>query len=103
MEGQLMEEIINVFPNALRPLCRAGFQQGLEPEELRLRIGRPVMVLAGGKEKTGSGSGAWFPIGEWGRQGRGMGWRRRGVGVWQEFCRQRSERGKRGGARSGKV
>lgn len=45
-----MEEIINVFPNALRPLCRAGFQQGLEPEELRLRIGRPVMVLAGGKE-----------------------------------------------------
>lgn len=45
-----MEEIIHVFPSALRPLCRAGFQQGIEPEEIRLRIGRPVMVLGKGKE-----------------------------------------------------
>ena len=45
-----MEEIINVFPSALRPLCRAAFEQGLEPEEIRLRIGRPVMVLGRGRE-----------------------------------------------------
>ncbi len=45
-----MDEIINVFPSGLRPLCRAGFQQGIEPEELRLRIGRPVMVLGKGHE-----------------------------------------------------
>ncbi len=40
-----MEEIVNVFPNALRPLCRAGFGRGMETEEIRLRTGRPVMVL----------------------------------------------------------
>lgn len=45
-----MEEIISVFPSALRPLCRAGFAPGIEPEEIRLRIGRPVMVLGKGKE-----------------------------------------------------
>lgn len=45
-----MEEIINVFPSALRPHCRAAFEQGLEPEEIRLRIGRPVMVLGKGRE-----------------------------------------------------
>lgn len=41
-----MEEIINVFPSLLRPLVRAGFQNGIEAEEIRLRIGRPVMLLA---------------------------------------------------------
>ncbi len=45
-----MEEIVSVFPSALRPLCRAGFARGLEPEEIRLRIGRPVMALAKGRE-----------------------------------------------------
>ncbi len=45
-----MEEIINVFPSALRSHCRAAFEQGIEPEEIRLRIGRPVMVLGKGKE-----------------------------------------------------
>ena len=45
-----MEEIINVFPSLLRPLCRAGFQNGIEAEEIRLRIGRPVMLLASGGE-----------------------------------------------------
>lgn len=45
-----MEEIISVFPSALRPLCRAAFEQGIEPEEIRLRIGRPVMVLGKGRE-----------------------------------------------------
>ena len=45
-----MDEIINVFPSALRPLCRVGFQQGIDPEEIRLRIGRPVMVLGKGRE-----------------------------------------------------
>ena len=45
-----MEEIINVFPSALRTLCKASFQQGIEPEEFRLRIGRPVMVLGKGRE-----------------------------------------------------
>ncbi len=39
-----MEEIIRVFPNAFRPVCRAGFAQGIEPEEIRLRVGQPVMV-----------------------------------------------------------
>lgn len=45
-----MEEIVNVFPSALRPLCRIGFEQGTEPEEIRLRVGRPVMVLGKGRE-----------------------------------------------------
>lgn len=45
-----MEEIVSVFPGTLRPLCRAGFAQGIEPEEIRLRIGRPVMVLGSGRE-----------------------------------------------------
>ncbi len=45
-----MEEIINVFPSALRQVCRAGFQGGVEPEEIRLRIGRPVMLLGKGRE-----------------------------------------------------
>lgn len=45
-----MEEIINVFPGALRPLCRISFEQGIEPEEIRLRVGRPVMVLGKGRE-----------------------------------------------------
>lgn len=45
-----MEEIVSVFPSALRPLCRAGFAPGIEPEEIRLRVGRPVMVLGKGKE-----------------------------------------------------
>ena len=45
-----MEEIINVFPRALRNLCRAGFQQGIEAEEIRLRTGRPVMVSGRGFE-----------------------------------------------------
>ncbi|NBH12607.1 stage III sporulation protein AA [Lachnospiraceae bacterium] len=45
-----MEEIINVFPNSLRLLCRAGFQPGIEAEEIRLRIGRPVMVFGRGCE-----------------------------------------------------
>lgn len=40
-----MEEIISVFPGDLRPLCRAGFEAGIEPEEIRLRIGQPVMML----------------------------------------------------------
>ncbi|MEG0963578.1 MAG: stage III sporulation protein AA [Lachnospiraceae bacterium] len=44
-----MEEIINVFPKQLRALCRLGFQEGVEPEEIRLRIGQPVLIF--GKQK----------------------------------------------------
>lgn len=40
-----MDEIINAFPAALRPLCQKSFEGGIEPEEIRLRTGRPVMVL----------------------------------------------------------
>lgn len=40
-----MEEIINVFPKTLRELCRQGFQKDIEPEEIRLRIGQPVMII----------------------------------------------------------
>lgn len=40
-----MEEIISVFPGALRELCRRGFENEIEPEEIRLRIGQPVMIL----------------------------------------------------------
>lgn len=40
-----MEEIISVFPAGLRDYCRKSFAQGREPEEIRLRIGQPVMVL----------------------------------------------------------
>ncbi|EOS26343.1 stage III sporulation protein AA [Lachnospiraceae bacterium 3-1] len=40
-----MEEIISVFPAGLRDYCRKSFGDGREPEEIRLRIGQPVMVL----------------------------------------------------------
>ncbi len=50
-EGQRMEEIINVFPGRFRALCHACFGMGLEPEEIRLRIGQPVMVLGRGRER----------------------------------------------------
>lgn len=45
-----MEEIINVFPRQFRPLCRIGFEAGIEPEEMRLRVGQPVTVLGKGEE-----------------------------------------------------
>ena len=40
-----MEEIIRVFPSNLRSICQAGFGNEIEPEEIRLRIGQPVMIL----------------------------------------------------------
>lgn len=40
-----MEEIISVFPAALRGVCRKSFAGGREPEEIRLRVGQPVMIL----------------------------------------------------------
>ena len=67
-----MEEIINVFPSALRPLCRIGFEQGMEPEEIRLRIGRPVMVL--GRD------GEYF----WNQNGTRLQRDRQGSYVWLE-------------------
>lgn len=45
-----MEEIIRVFPSVLRQVCQKGFEMGLEPEEIRLRVGQPVMVLGIGRE-----------------------------------------------------
>lgn len=45
-----MEEISNAFPRPLRALCQAGFKDGIEPEEIRLRIGQPVMTI-GKKEE----------------------------------------------------
>lgn len=45
-----MEEIINVFPSKLRALCRQGFEGEIEPEEIRLRIGQPVMVIGKTRE-----------------------------------------------------
>lgn len=45
-----MEEIISVFPAGLRDYCRKSFADGREPEEIRLRIGQPVMVLDRGGE-----------------------------------------------------
>ena len=52
-----MEEIIMVFPGALRELCRKSFEENREPEEIRLRAGQPVMVSGRGTE--------WF----WSREG----------------------------------
>lgn len=40
-----MEEIVNVFPAKLRSLCQQGFEKDISPEEIRLRIGQPVMVI----------------------------------------------------------
>lgn len=40
-----MEEIINVFPGKLKTLCCRGFQMDIEPEEIRLRVGQPVIVI----------------------------------------------------------
>ena len=45
-----MEEIIQIFPGPLRSLCRAAFQSGIEPEEIRLRLGQPVITFGSGKE-----------------------------------------------------
>ncbi len=55
-----MEEIIRVFPGALRELCRNSFEENREPEEFRLRTGQPVMVSGRGTE--------WF----WSREGSGL-------------------------------
>ena len=33
-----------------RTLCRKGFQEDMEPEEIRLRVGRPVMLIGKSKE-----------------------------------------------------
>ncbi|MCI8484992.1 MAG: stage III sporulation protein AA [Lachnospiraceae bacterium] len=40
-----MEEVIRVFPGTLRPVCQESFAHGIEPEEIRLRMGQPVMIL----------------------------------------------------------
>lgn len=45
-----MEEIINVFPGRLRNLCRQGFIETIEPEEIRLRVGQPVMLIGKAEE-----------------------------------------------------
>lgn len=44
-----MKEIISVFPARLRTLCQQSFGKEIEPEEIRLRVGQPVMVIG----KTG--------------------------------------------------
>lgn len=45
-----MEEIINVFPKRLQHLCEKSFQKEIEPEEIRLRIGQPVMIIGKARE-----------------------------------------------------
>ena len=45
-----MEEIIQAFPGAFRPFCRSLFESGAEPEEIRLRVGQPVMEQGKGRE-----------------------------------------------------
>lgn len=45
-----MENIINVFPGRFRALCREGFQENIELEEMRLRIARPVMLIGKAEE-----------------------------------------------------
>ncbi len=67
-----MEEIISVFPAALRGLCRKSFAGGREPEEIRLRVGQPVMILEKGAE--------WY----WGRNGEVVQGRPRDSYLWSE-------------------
>lgn len=67
-----MEEIIGVFPESFRILCRKSFEKGLEPEEIRLRVGQPVMIL--GKE------GEWF----WNRGGQFLQKTSKDSCVWNE-------------------
>lgn len=45
-----MEELISVFPENLRNLCRQSFAEAIGPEEIRLRIGQPVMVIGQAEE-----------------------------------------------------
>lgn len=45
-----MEKIINVFPKQLQHLCKKSFQKEIEPEEIRLRIGQPVMIIGKAQE-----------------------------------------------------
>lgn len=67
-----MEEIISVFPSILKNLCRRSFEEGREPEEFRLRIGRPVMVL--------DQSGEWY----WSRDGQTVQTCSGGSYIWSE-------------------
>lgn len=56
-KGGRMEEIIRVFPGALRELCRKSFERNKEPEEIRLRIGQPVIISGRGTEWFWSSEG----------------------------------------------
>lgn len=46
----MAEEIIRIFPLHLRPFCKAGFKGGERPEEIRMRIGQPLLLYTGSRE-----------------------------------------------------
>lgn len=45
-----MEEIMNIFPVHLRNFIKTAFRQSLKPEEIRMRIGRPILLDTGSQE-----------------------------------------------------
>lgn len=45
-----MEALWNIFPIHLRDFIKESFRQSLKPEEIRMRIGQPVLLDTGGRE-----------------------------------------------------
>ena len=45
-----MEELIQIFPLHLRSFCEACFKYQERPEEIRIRIGQPLMLDTGNRE-----------------------------------------------------
>lgn len=45
-----MDEIINIFPFHLRKFVKDGFSQNQRPEEIRMRIGQPILLDTGTTE-----------------------------------------------------
>lgn len=45
-----MDEVINIFPLHLRKFVKTGFSQSQRPEEIRMRIGQPILLDTGTTE-----------------------------------------------------
>ena len=45
-----MEELSNIFPLHLRDFIKEGFEQFRRPEEIRMRIGQPILLDTGREE-----------------------------------------------------
>lgn len=44
------EDLVRIFPLHLRPFCKACFKESERPEEIRMRIGQPLLLYTGSRE-----------------------------------------------------